>query len=311
MSPDISSAPESRAVGAADGSTCPRTSSATPLAQEVWVARRDAHHARVDAWTSPVLERARRGQRHPVEDFLFSYYSHRPAQLRRWSPGAGVVLTGPAARELVGSGSWVGAGDGAALAQLPQRVRRTAGWVAQLLERTARHPAHFGCFGLHEWAMVHRASPEEVRHARWPLRLGPEATTELVETLPVRCSHYDAFRFFAPSARALNVLQPARDTQAEHEQGGCLHANMDLYKWAYKLSPWVESELVADCFDLARRVRELDMRASPYDLQALGYEPVRIETAQGRADYAAAQRAFAAEAAPLRDALTVAARRLS
>lgn len=42
--------------------------------------------------------------------------------------------------------------------------------------------------------------------------------------------------------------------------------NMDLYKWAYKLSPLVPSELVADCFALAREIRTLDMRASPYDL---------------------------------------------
>jgi hypothetical protein len=57
---------------------------------------------------------------------------------------------------------------------------------------------------------------------------------------------------------------------------------------------------VADCFALAREVRELDMRASPYDLAALGYEPVRIETAQGRQRYVAAQRSFAERAAPLR-----------
>jgi hypothetical protein len=75
---------------------------------------------------------------------------------------------------------------------------------------------------------------------------------------------------------------------------------MDLYKWAYKLSPLVPSELVADCFALARDVRALDMRASPYDLAELGYPPVRVETPEGRAEYAAAQRDFAERAAPLR-----------
>jgi hypothetical protein len=75
---------------------------------------------------------------------------------------------------------------------------------------------------------------------------------------------------------------------------------MDLYKWSYKLSPLVESELVADCFALARDIRALDMQASPYDLASLGYEPVRVETAEGRAEYAARQRRFAARAAPLR-----------
>jgi hypothetical protein len=78
---------------------------------------------------------------------------------------------------------------------------------------------------------------------------------------------------------------------------------MDLYKWAYKLSPATPAELLADCFTLAADVRELDMRASPYDLADLGYPPVRIETATGRAEYARAQAGFARRAAPLRDRL--------
>jgi hypothetical protein len=78
---------------------------------------------------------------------------------------------------------------------------------------------------------------------------------------------------------------------------------MDLYKWAYKLSPATPGELVADCFELAAEIRELDMRASPYDLRAYGYEPVAIETPDGKAEYAAAQRAFAARGAVLRGRL--------
>ena len=49
---------------------------------------------------------------------------------------------------------------------------------------------------------------------------------------------------------------------------------MDLYKHAFRLSPLVCSDLVADCFELARDIRVLDMRASPYDLGGLGYDPV-------------------------------------
>jgi hypothetical protein len=84
------------------------------------------------------------------------------------------------------------------------------------------------------------------------------------------------------------------------EQPGCLHANMDLYKWAYKLAPAIPSDLTADCFDLARAVRELDMRAAPYDLRPLGYEPVEIETPGGKAAYVEAQRDFGAQAQVLR-----------
>jgi hypothetical protein len=78
---------------------------------------------------------------------------------------------------------------------------------------------------------------------------------------------------------------------------------MDLYKWAYKLSPATPGELVADCFELAVEIRELDMRASPYDLREHGYEPVPIETPQGKAAYVAAQRGFAERGAVLRQRL--------
>jgi hypothetical protein len=244
----------------------------------------------VDAWTVGHRDRASRGTPHPVEDFLFTYYSHRPGLLRRWSPGHGVRLSG-----WDGAQPWL---------LLTDRARSSAQWIAELLEGTSARPRQLGCFGLHEWAMVYRAEP---RHAQWPLRLGDKGTAAVVDAQPLLCSHHDAFRFFTPAARPLNLLQPRREDQRELEQGGCLHANMDLYKWAYKLSPFLAAELVGDCFDLARRVRVLDMRASPYDLTALGYEPVRIETPQGRADYVRQQGAFADEADVLRRRLLQAA----
>ena len=69
-------------------------------------------------------------------------------------------------------------------------------------------------------------------------------------------------------------------------------------------------ELVADCFALAVEVRELDMRASPYDLRDRGYAPVRIETPEGKAEYVAAQRGFAARGAGLRERLLEVCREL-
>jgi hypothetical protein len=124
-----------------------------------------------------------------------------------------------------------------------------------------------------------------------------------VEAHSIRCTHYDAFRFFTPSAAPRNRLHPTRETQPELEQPGCLHAGMDLYKWAYKLSPATPGELVADCFELAADIRELDMRASPYDLRDHGYAPVAIETPEGKAAYTAAQRGFAERGAVLRQRL--------
>ncbi|MFB9234238.1 3-methyladenine DNA glycosylase [Plantactinospora siamensis] len=265
-----------------------------------WRARQRAHEARVDAWLAPHLARRRAGRKHPVEDFLFTYYSHRPAQLRRWHPGAGVVL---ADADVADFGRDYRAGPaGVTLDTAAVRARRaeSIAWIRELLARTAGRPGQFGCFGMHEWAMVYRQRAEEVRHNAWPLRLRPERIAGTVEENRVRCSHFDAYRFFTAPARPLNLLTPTRERQPELEQPGCLHANMDLYKWAYKLSPLVPSELVADCFELAREIRTLDMRASPYDLAELGYPPVRVETAAGRAAYAAAQRGFADRAAALR-----------
>ncbi|MGY2129664.1 3-methyladenine DNA glycosylase [Blastococcus sp. SYSU DS0617] len=277
----------------------------TVLAAPEWQARAAAHEARIDRWAVPHRERRTRGETHPVHDFLFTYYSHAPGRLRRWQPGVGTALAptadGPAPHA---AWRWYRTDDDGIVSldragYLAERGS-TVDFVHGLLAATAGRPVFAGCFGLHEWAMVYRA--DERRHAL-PLRLGRAGTDAVVEGHPVRCSHYDAFRFFTPEAVGRNRLQPTRETQAAMEQPGCLHATMDLYKWAYKLGPAVPGELLADCFALASDVRELDMRASPYDLHALGYPAVAIETPEGKAEYAAAQREFARRGGELRQRL--------
>lgn len=263
-----------------------------------WQQRRDAHVRRVRAWTDPLRERRSAGVRHPVLDFLFSYYSHRPTRLLRWHPGPGVVLTGQAARAYLRWPAYRSVAGGVALGPLPGARVESVRFVHELLSATASRAPRFGCFGLHEWAMVYRS--RTVRHENWPLRLGAAETDRVVESLPVRCTHFDAFRFFTPEARPLNAVRLRRADQVAYEQPGCLHAGMDLYRWAYKLDPFVPSDLVADCFELAHDIRVLDMCASPYDLSDLGYAPVEIETAAGRAEYARRQAAFTERAAPLR-----------
>ena len=272
------------------------------LAQSQWRERTTAHEARVDAATAGHLSRRRDHRKHPVEDFLFTYYSFKPAHLRRWHPGAGVALEGASEaphrewRFYAVDGDVVRVDASAFLAARGDTVR----FVRDLLVRTAARPARFGCFGLHEWAMVYRLDAADVRHTAWPLRLGSEGTDAVVDSHQIACSHFDAFRFFTPQAVPLNAMTPTREGQAALEQPGCLHAGMDLYKWAHKLVPAVSSELVMDCFELARDIRSLDMRAAPYDLRELGYEPVRIETAEGKAQYAAEQRGFSERGQALR-----------
>ena len=265
-----------------------------------WTSYATGHQQRVDALLADHLERKRRREPHPVEDFLFTYYPTRPNQLRIWHPGPGIRLL--EASEYDGRRGYTYV-DGAATLD-PAEVSRRADsirWIRRLLAATLDRQPQFGCFGMHEWAMVYRTSA--VRHEKWPLRLGTAGTDQVVESHKIACSHFDAFRFFTSPARPLNVLQPTRESQPTLEQGGCLHANMDLYKWASKLMPFTPSALVLDCFELARDIRTLDMRASPYDLSGLGYPAVAIETPAGKAEYAAAQRTFAHRARPLREQL--------
>ncbi len=280
------------------------------LTEPEWRERARAHEARVRVWTDPHQARAGRGERHPVCDFLFTYYSHRPSWLRRWQPGPEVALLGGGVGEWLARPEYLRDGDAVVLGPLPETRRRYVTWLRDYLAATESRPAFFGCFGLHEWAMVYRQSPEEIRHRAYPLRFEADAVAAVVESQALRCTHFDAFRFFTPAARPLNRQSLTREGVIDHEQPGCLHANMDLYKWAYKLDAHVPSELVADCFALAWDVRELDMRASPYDLAALGYAPVKIETSEGRAEYERLQRGFAERARPLRSRLKALCERL-
>ena len=273
--------------------------------REQWVPLAEAHAARVDAFVAPHLARRRAREKHPVHDFLFTYYSQRPSQLRRWHPGYGVRLVD--APEHAGLKGYA---DGAVTDEYVSSQRTLLTTLARLLRATASRPANFGCFGMHEWAMVYRLGEEETRHADWPLRLGPDGTDAVVESHRIACSHFDAYRFFTPASAPLNTLAPTSQDRADFEQPACLHAGMDLYKHAFRLTPMISSDLVADCFELALDIRVLDMRAAPYDLTALGYEPVRVETLEGKQEYAAAQRAFAERGAPLRTRLLAECERL-
>jgi len=271
------------------------------LDESVWTERERRHAERVDRFVEPHLRRARRGEAHPVWDFLFSYYSLKPRLLRRWHPGYGVALEGASAgrfRERSGYGT-LGSAVTVTHDHLLARIDRVE-FIADLLHATARRPARLNCFGLHEWAMVYRT--EDIRH-EVPLRLGAAATDAVVDSMPLRCSHFDAYRFFTEPAVPRNAEPLSRQSQVATEQPGCVHANMDLYKFCGKLGPLVESGLLVDCLDLTADARELDMRASPYDLTGYGFEPIAIETSAGRAEYVRAQQDVADRAAPLRAAL--------
>ncbi|MGU3294755.1 3-methyladenine DNA glycosylase [Williamsia sp. M5A3_1d] len=268
------------------------------LAVDDWSARSTAHAARVEALLAAHPQRTPSGSGHPVWHFLFRYYSHKPAHLRRWHPGYGVALKGdPPHRDWA---HYRTTDDGHVTVDPGRRTERlpTVEFVHGLLSATESRAPRLNCFGLHEWAMVYR-SPATRRHLA-PLRLGDEGTDAVVESAELRCTHFDAFRFFTDDAVPRNTDLLTRTTQVDTEQPGCVHAGMDLYKWAHKLVPLIDSETVLDALELAFDLRELDMRASPYDLAALGFAPIEIESARGRAEYVRLQAAAAQRAAALR-----------
>jgi hypothetical protein len=271
-----------------------------------WRERERMHREDVEALLGEVRERRRRDGSDPVYDFLFEYYSFKPSKLAQWSPGVGVMLEGGGVERVFGRRAGYRVREGRAwvdVGELEARRWRGIDFIIKLLEGSQRRPAFFGCYGMHEWAMVYKQGEEEVRHRRVPLRMGREGVGEFVERQPIICSHYDAFRFFTPEARPLNRLQPSFEGMAEQEQAGCLHTNMDLYRWAYKFYPWIGSEVILEAFKLAAMARVLDMRASPYDLSGRGLEAIEIETVEGRQVYQVEQRRVWERGVVLREGL--------
>lgn len=269
-----------------------------------WQAQAQAHQQRATRYTQPARERHACHQAHPIQDFLFEYYPFPLSILEKWHPGVGVALerSNDVPTHLLSKWYQVGDQITANPSSLNAKQRMRLQYTVEILEATRDRSPNFACHGLHEWAMVYRG--QHIRHENTlSLRLAQGEIDELVESRPICCSHFDAFRFFAQDAQPLNLLQPTLQTRADHEQPACLHANMDLYKWAAKSMPWVSSKLLLECFELALDLRDLDMRASPYDLTPWGLEPVRIETPDGRRQYEREQKNLASRARPLRQQL--------
>lgn len=267
---------------------------------EDWEIRRDAQKLRLDGILTPYFDARSRGLKQPAADFLFEYYSFRPGRLQQWSPGFGYKVpsawTPPDKHYRENEGFWALHTE-----DFPFKRFSSLEWLIELQKGILNRPMAFGCFGLHEWAMVYRS--EEVRHGQVPLRMKPSEIAAFVDSQHIVCSHFDAFRFFTEDARPLNKLQPTSEERQNNEQGGCIHVNMDLYKWAYKFYPWISSDSIAEAFLLAYETRKVDMQASPYDLKANGLDPIKIETPEGRAQYVQKQQEIASKARIVREKL--------
>ena len=233
--------------------------------------------------------------KHPIFNFLFQYYSFDHNLLLRWSPGMHARCTGVStAREpdlWTGRGwEWSSVSDGSG-GMAPElckpSLRKAARNAAEVMRRSQSRVPHLNCYGLHEWAMLYHPQTSTLhprRHQSLPLRLSQADLNTVVETQPIACSHFDAFRFFMPEAAPLNTIaNVTRDSVLENEQPGCVHATMDLFRYSLKLWPWLPAELLADALELAIAARVLDMRASPYDLSEYHTHAPSAEPTGGQA----------------------------
>lgn len=274
------------------------------MSNAIWRSRAQSHRRKAEEWTRPYRSRRTQGELHPVHDFLFIYYRFAPAQLEQWHPGFNVFLEADSFNGGYSEKHY--SHNGTALFQdagkIDAKVRKRLKWSLNLCRAVEKRPAQLSCFGMHEWAMVYQGGPQgRPRHeGTLPLRLSQAEIDNLVREQLNCCSHFDAFRFFTDTAKPLNRKQPAQDTRLQNEQPGCVHTNMDLYKWTAKSMPWVGSDLLWETFEYAVRCREIDMRASPYNCTSLGLQPIRIETPEGRAEYKYEQSALSEAGKPLR-----------
>lgn len=269
---------------------------------------------------------------HPIYNFLHTYYRYSTQDLLYYSPGLDVEMETSELSDPQGAGRYLnrkyllnneihGTSRYSASA-LPAAAEGRFGWISlsrtrDVLLSSSQKQAFYGCYGLHEWAMLYSGnaprsnsigegdqSQQLPRHQQQlQLRVSQNTIDKMVHSGYLRCTHFDAFRFFHPNAQPLNVINPlTRDNQVNYEQPGCVHANMDLFKYAFRLYPFVSSLLLRQTMAVALQARIIDMRASPYDVSAFEHcsEPLCVETDAGRKQYAQEQEKLAEAARPLR-----------
>ena len=150
-------------------------------------------------------------------------------------------------------------------------------WALEYLDATLVREPSFACMGMHEWAMVYR--DPEIRHAYVPLRLSREDTDAVVEGRS-RCG----VRTSTPIA-SFPPTAPRNRGNSRDGDGGPRPIRLRPRRhgplpFAYKVVPYCPSEILGDAFELAI-LREVDMRASPYDLSAFGLCRCRYRNAGG------------------------------
>lgn len=265
-------------------------------------------------------------KQNPIYNFLHTYYRYSTLELQKWSPGRDCLLEGASKSDhgnILSEAFLSYNSDGciyttASMNQALQPVEGDPnsryGWInlatmRDVLKATTERPPFLSCYGLHEWAMLYSGRNQQSlqkHQQQLNFRLSQKDINSVVESGKLRCTHFDAWRFFHPDSQEYNIINPlSRKTQADYEQPGCIHANMDLFKYAFTLYPLVPAKLLLESLQLAIKCRKIDMRASPYDVTAFDdcEHPICVETKEGKMEYMTVQAQLAEEAVPIRAAI--------
>lgn len=313
---------------------CNRAGAAPPiLAESVWRNAASLHAKQVHELVQPGLlsESSRFDAKHPIFNFFIEYYGMKGTKgvrkLKQWSlPTYPVFLQGATPNDLGDILPLRGASIEATgilycpsnyyRHDTPEDLVRAASafvWYHTLLNQTAHREPVLHCYNLHEWAMQYHPPGSELpssgkyqKHVS--LRVDRDMLNQAVERNGVCCTHYDALRFFAPTALPFNSIPLVSDRgqQLKHEQPACLHATMDLFKMITKLQPFVSADLKLRCLSLVIMAREMDVAASPYDASGYGIAAIPIETPEGRSEYKKKQLQLLKESQPVRTELITA-----
>eukprot|EP01031_Cornospumella_fuschlensis_P040905 gene40905-49895_t len=167
---------------------------------------------------------------HPIYNFLHRYYRYTTDDLLKYSPGLEVALAGidprkPAHCSIVHCtymqydhrNNNIGFYHKESIRKLLASSRGKFGGAdlvhnRDVLRRTSNKPPFFGCFGLHEWAMLYsgrrvEGSVAAPRHQEnLALRVPQRTIDEVVEGGELKCTHFDAWRFFHPAAQPWNMI---------------------------------------------------------------------------------------------------------
>jgi hypothetical protein len=223
------------------------------LMRQDWVQTAKSERLRVNSLLKSGIYQ---DKNHPIYNFIFVYFFFNQKILFQYSPGMNTTIEldqdydklfslnlAPELQPIEAQSKTL------AISFSEKKIsKKFLQRTLQILKSVQSKLPSFWCFGLHEWAMQYHSSQlapspstKSSSFQSLPLRVSPEQIESLINPpssaiqppIPrLRCTHFDAIRFFTPSSLPLNVISPTptRNTVDQFDQPGCIHVNMDLFK---------------------------------------------------------------------------------